>query len=373
MLRSEIQPGVEYALREKRAVGAPFQRVRILEHIRKNKWKVKWIEPNPGLIDYVESGQLIVPWKDRKAFLKEEESAERIQNHNDRLGYKEQSPIAHALYEIYGLILKCKDAAGNPRLFSPDELGHLLEKAQIQHASFAYVLNTAFYKDQFEVLMGRGVAATFHASLSILGGLVDEKFQDLFSAATVSGLYDRFVFGQCPTGFLYEYEPFEGVSEATNPADVAIDANVWQQKAKWRIEDPELEGRICELAIRVAAICASFDGRAQLTAEALGPARAFADYQKRIRRLLKPNAGESLEGKAALKILDYLDRFGGRFVSKRKMLRDINANRLGPSVVERGLDVLHANGELQITKGRPVLVRRCLDDELELLSAQEPS
>lgn len=35
-----------------------------------------------------------------------------------------------------GLIRKCSDAAGNPRLFSPDELGHLLEKAQIQNASF---------------------------------------------------------------------------------------------------------------------------------------------------------------------------------------------------------------------------------------------
>lgn len=101
MLKSEIQPGVEYAFREKREVGAPFQRVRILEHIRKNKWKVKWIEPNPGLVDYVESGQLIVPWKERKAFLKEEECAERLRNHNERLGYKEESPIAHALYEIF--------------------------------------------------------------------------------------------------------------------------------------------------------------------------------------------------------------------------------------------------------------------------------
>ena len=101
MLKAEIQPGVEYALREKRVVGAPFHHVRILEHIRKNKWKAKWIEPNPGLVDYVESGQLIVAWKERKAFLKEEESEERLQKHNDHLGYKEQSPIAHAMYEIY--------------------------------------------------------------------------------------------------------------------------------------------------------------------------------------------------------------------------------------------------------------------------------
>jgi hypothetical protein len=74
-------------MREKRLAGAPFQRVRILEHIRKNKWKAKWIEPNPGLIDYVESGQLIVPWKERKEFLKEEESQQRLENHNLRSGF----------------------------------------------------------------------------------------------------------------------------------------------------------------------------------------------------------------------------------------------------------------------------------------------
>jgi hypothetical protein len=101
MLKSEIQPATEYALREKREIGASFQRVRIIEHIRKNKWKAKWIEPNPGLVDYVESGQLIVLWKERKAFLKEEESAERLRNHNRAIGYAEQSPAANALYEIF--------------------------------------------------------------------------------------------------------------------------------------------------------------------------------------------------------------------------------------------------------------------------------
>jgi hypothetical protein len=101
MVKSEIQPGVEYALREKRVPGAPFQRVRIIEHVRKNKWKAKWIDPNPGLVDYVESSQLIVPWKGRKAFLKEEESSERLENHNNRLGYKEESPVAKAVYSIF--------------------------------------------------------------------------------------------------------------------------------------------------------------------------------------------------------------------------------------------------------------------------------
>ena len=61
MLKSEITPRTEYAMREKRATGIPFQHVRIIEHVRGNKWQAEWIDPNSGLIHYVESGQLIVP------------------------------------------------------------------------------------------------------------------------------------------------------------------------------------------------------------------------------------------------------------------------------------------------------------------------
>jgi len=81
--------------------GRPIERVRVLEHIRGNKWKTEWIEPNPGLVHYVESGQLLCPWKERKAFLKEEENRGRLLKHNDELGYSENSPIAHALYQVF--------------------------------------------------------------------------------------------------------------------------------------------------------------------------------------------------------------------------------------------------------------------------------
>jgi len=72
MIKAEIIPRTDYALREKSAPDAPLQRVRIIEHIRGNKWKAEWVDPNPGLIDYVESGHLICRWKDHKAFLREE-------------------------------------------------------------------------------------------------------------------------------------------------------------------------------------------------------------------------------------------------------------------------------------------------------------
>jgi hypothetical protein len=101
MLKSEIKPGTEYALREKRVPGAPFQRIRIIEHIRGNKWKAKWIDPNPGLIDYVESGHLIVPWKEHKAFLRDEEHEERLREYNERHGYPEGSPIDEAVFQVF--------------------------------------------------------------------------------------------------------------------------------------------------------------------------------------------------------------------------------------------------------------------------------
>lgn len=101
MEKSKIKAGTEYAVREKRVPGTTFQRVRIVEHIRGNKWKAEWIEPNPGLIDYIESSQLIVPWKEHKAYLKEEENATRLQDHNHRVGYKNNSPVDNALSEVF--------------------------------------------------------------------------------------------------------------------------------------------------------------------------------------------------------------------------------------------------------------------------------
>ena len=62
------------------------ERLKVLEHIRGNKWKAEWIEPNAGLVDYVESGQLIAPWKEHKAVLREEADRQRIDEHNGRQG-----------------------------------------------------------------------------------------------------------------------------------------------------------------------------------------------------------------------------------------------------------------------------------------------
>jgi hypothetical protein len=99
--KAKIVAGDEYAFREKRGEGVPLQRVRIIERIRGNRWKAEWIDPNQGLVHYVESGQLIVPWKEHKAFLKAEEDSARLWEHNVRMGYKYNSPVDNALSVVF--------------------------------------------------------------------------------------------------------------------------------------------------------------------------------------------------------------------------------------------------------------------------------
>src|SRR6266581_6532963 len=101
MQKAEIAPGEAYALREVPGSTTPFHHVRVLQHVRGTKWKAEWIEPNLGLIDYVESKMLIVPWKERKPVLRDEAADNRLSEENERRGYKRESPIDNALYSVF--------------------------------------------------------------------------------------------------------------------------------------------------------------------------------------------------------------------------------------------------------------------------------
>jgi hypothetical protein len=101
MQKSEILVGQEYVLREGKGTDAPLHRVKIIQHVRGKKWKAEWIDPNPGLVDYIESQNLVVSWKERKAFSLDEERSRRIKEDNERRGYKEESPLGNVLYQVF--------------------------------------------------------------------------------------------------------------------------------------------------------------------------------------------------------------------------------------------------------------------------------
>lgn len=262
------------------------------------------------------------------------------------------------------LIRETAGASGNSRLFSPDELGHTLEKMRIERSSFSYVFNSAYYKTQFKVLMGKKENVTFDCVLSIVGGLVEERFQELFNAATTAGLYDRFTFGLCPGDFRFDYRPFEGSAETASTIPVSIDPSVWEFMTAWKGEFKELNPRVVENAIRCAVICASFDHKSVLMPKDLDPHLALTRYQTRIREILKPNSGENYEGRLANKFLNYLGRNKGAYVARRKLFHDCRAHDLGLSVAERALSTLVANGDVQeVTVGKAKLVRLILEND----------
>ena len=142
MLKSEIRPGAHYAFREKRKPGVPFQRLKILEHTRGNKWKAEWIEPNAGLVDYVEYGQLIAPWKEHKAVLREEMDRQRIDEYNDKRGYSLKSPITNALTEVFESVGEGVTFLGGCLRGKGDAIDRLKTRISLktcQHSPYSYV------------------------------------------------------------------------------------------------------------------------------------------------------------------------------------------------------------------------------------------
>ncbi|MCJ7594227.1 MAG: hypothetical protein MUO52_05580 [Desulfobacterales bacterium] len=88
-------------MREGKTPDTPLQRVKIIQHVRGKKWKAEWIDPNPGLVDYVETRNLVVLWKERRAFFKDEQRARELRADNEHHGYDEESPLANVLYEVF--------------------------------------------------------------------------------------------------------------------------------------------------------------------------------------------------------------------------------------------------------------------------------
>lgn len=137
MDKNSIKLGVEYAVREPVAVGAEMQRVKVLEPVRAGKWKVEWIDPNPGLIDYVASKNIIVPWSEHRSFLRDEQRREGLLRTVEYFGFPgDDSPLDEAVRQAF-------DATGEREVtcskgvlsFEPDAVDRIAARANIETPS----------------------------------------------------------------------------------------------------------------------------------------------------------------------------------------------------------------------------------------------
>ena len=120
--------GRSYAYREKRSPACPLLKVKLLDKVgrkgklkisgpttrataccplgkvgRKGKLKIRCEGgPHPGLEEYVSSRQLVVPWGERRALLRDEERAARLEQHARGLSDKALTEAASAVLESTG-------------------------------------------------------------------------------------------------------------------------------------------------------------------------------------------------------------------------------------------------------------------------------
>ena len=100
MQESQIEVGRKYALRVKVSAGEPLLQVQLMEQTgRRGQVKVRRLsEPHAGLEEYVKTRQLIVPWGERQAFLKDEERAQRFDEARSRPNQAVAGAIETVMY-----------------------------------------------------------------------------------------------------------------------------------------------------------------------------------------------------------------------------------------------------------------------------------
>jgi hypothetical protein len=102
MVYEELRCGEQYGFRERpRFEDAPLQCIQLLRHIRGRKWQARWIDTHPGLNDYINSAQIVIPWKDREAFLQEERDREAMSQHNEDIGFQPGSALSEAIHDVF--------------------------------------------------------------------------------------------------------------------------------------------------------------------------------------------------------------------------------------------------------------------------------
>lgn len=255
-----------------------------------------------------------------------------------------------------GLVRTFKDANKARRLLYQDELADLMGKTRIEGSSLGQKLNELWGTDCIGTAVKKAKeSVACEVRLSVLGNLVNDRFDDAFHSGTVLGYYRRVLFGEYPLDFpSYLYRPPKGspafrpelegddlnfTPVGRQPVAVEIADDVWDERDRW-VKEEGIEPYIIEPVLRVALVCASFDGRSALRAADLGPTLAYLKHQAAARLWLKPNVGENLDAILGNKIMDYLRRYAphGQPLNLRRVLKAVHAyDRFGLPIAERVL------------------------------------
>jgi hypothetical protein len=245
---------------------------------------------------------------------------------------------------------------GKSVLITPDEWSHLFAKAAIPDASFPSVLTTSFYRrNQIFTLGGRdgGKEYILNLAMSFIGGIVEDEFDTVFGSASLGGLYDRFLFGRAPNGFMWDYVPCP-IPQAKHWLNwdlkpVQVNPSVHEVVKGWNRENQGL-GRVAEICTRVATIYACLDGRSEVTGKDIEILKPLALYQVGLRQVFRPNPGKNPDAIFANTAMAWIQKNadGWTSIAKLKQRTWRVEQDLGPAVAVRSLIGLARSGRIDL-------------------------
>jgi hypothetical protein len=263
------------------------------------------------------------------------------------------------------------DPGGAARVLHVDELAHLFAKAQIDRASFTHILNDLFYSSNVSITMGRKATdkVQLRTRLSLIGGIVEERFEESFARSTTGGTWDRFMFAMCPAKFVYEFHPLKpAAAPPSRPMATRIDRSVWEAHAAILRDNADINPRVLEISERMLLTSFCYSGyKVMRGKDVLDLALPFAKYQMAIREFARPETGLTLDARCGNLITRYCARTRKWMPQRMVKHRTKVVETYGAPMVERVLNALFADGTLaKIKVGKMTMVRYVCADEPEV-------
>jgi Bifunctional DNA primase/polymerase, N-terminal len=192
-------------------------------------------------------------------------------------------------------LVKLLGEDGNTVLLIEDEFRSVLSKCQVPNSNLAQVICKLWSKDKGGVADKKGVDRCI-GKLCMVGNLPADDgadFSKVFGSSTVTGMYDRFLFGYDTTAVKYRSLDIK-TQFFTDEMIVRIPAWVWDAKDRWG-GDNMGRRRLTEHALRVALVTAAVNGDREITAGCLAAAFRFVEWQERLRAKFRPGLAETKE------------------------------------------------------------------------------
>lgn len=258
--------------------------------------------------------------------------------------------------------IKHDERFGLPALAFEAEMQDAMNKMDVRGSSLPNKLNTLWEEDEVRHAVKKSDLVAY-SQLSILGALTINEpadFTEMWGKNTVSGLYDRFLFGVAPKGWKWDdaWEEHEKVKpELHEPCTVRVDKEIFDMKEAWVSENRITRARLGELALRVAVITTAANGGPKgvvqpVTEECMRCALEFMDWQETIRAHYKPSRADSPGGKLSEIVAEEFQRIKDAegnyaWASWRDLYRKNNWQRKDGKAIAMQRDALVEAGVLE--------------------------